>query len=518
MAGLVLDDAGYYMAIARNYSMGLGWTYDRVSETNGYNPLFIYLLIGLNRVFARDLDLVACFRIATLATWVFLLAGLIPFRRFTRRVLTSFAFPFNWTDLAVATASLFYAGAIASKGLYGSDAFIALAIGLLCLDRISRVGLLSPRLIDGLIDGVLLGLIVLARLDSLALAFSAFGLMLFRVTRKNAQLGALVVRIFAFSIVVLPYFLFNKSHFGDYLPVSARLKSAFPHLDLVKSINVFFNELNNHDAALLLLVWIMALGWWIGALLAGAKSSVLGVSTGSRDAMFILAFYLSVRVSFLLFFSRLDVQSVYAILAWPFFAIVTLVWIGCWRPPRGAAAACGALCLLSMGLLGGKIVKVVPGVEAVATGRGDAGWELGRRIHDAVGDNGVIYGSAMGLPGYVSDRPWINGDGVANNFDYQEAIAKGELANYLACKGVTHVVVALSPARDLPPGQTVFKIPSYLYGITDDIVTSSSNAVLSGDLAAAGRPLRVWLLRWSAPEMTEIDETSCAKHDIDSHR
>lgn len=135
MSTLVLDDGGYYMAIARNYASGLGYTFDRVNATNGYNPLLPMLLIPLYRILGNDLDLVTCFRIATLTTWLFLAAGLYPFRQLTRRLLVTFAFPATWRELAVAAATLFYAGAMSIKGLYALDAFLVLGLGYIGVKR-----------------------------------------------------------------------------------------------------------------------------------------------------------------------------------------------------------------------------------------------------------------------------------------------------------------------------------------------------------------------------------------------
>jgi hypothetical protein len=498
---LVLDDAGYYMAIARNHSLGLGWTFDRVSETNGYNPLLAFMLTALNQVFAANLDLVTCFRIAALTTWVFLAVGLIPFRLFTRRVLVVFNFPAQWQELAVSVATLFYVGAIASKGLYGSDAFLVLSLALLWLERISRKGLLSPRLVDGLVDGALLGLIVLARLDSLAFAISAFGLMFLRVIGHQGRLSALLLRAAIFIGVVGPYFFYNKINFGDFLPVSARLKSNFPHLDVAESLQVFFANLSRHDAALLVAVWIMAAFWVVDALrqllvfrMTRGRTNESGESTGVSDAMMILAFSLLGRVTLLLLFSRLDVQSVYAILAWPFFVIAALVLFGRWRPPIGASVMCIGLAAVSMALFAGKTAKIAPEMESVATGRGESGWDLGRRIHDSTKPEDVIFGGSQGLLGYISDRAWINGDGVANNAAYQEAIRDGELNRYLQCSEVDYVVAELRDLQD-PPGEFSYEARSFLYGAREELAIEGQNKVLSGVMVGRSK-MRVWLGTW----------------------
>ena len=44
------DDAAYYLNIARNYAGGYGWTFDRINPTNGFHPLWEYMLVGICRL------------------------------------------------------------------------------------------------------------------------------------------------------------------------------------------------------------------------------------------------------------------------------------------------------------------------------------------------------------------------------------------------------------------------------------------------------------------------------------
>jgi hypothetical protein len=192
---------------------------------------------------------------------------------------------------------------------------------------------------------------------------------------------------------------------------------------------VFDTSLNPADQVVLLLSLAVALAW-IGAELRHGRRVGPSATEGAHDAVAVLALGLAARLAWLLMFSRLDVQGSYFILAHPFLALAALVFA--WRAAaaRGITAMAVALTCASVALLAGKLVATLPSVRAISAGDGDE-WTIGRNVHDAVPEGSVIYGGAFGLIGYIADRAWINGDGVANDRAYQDAIADGTLARYL---------------------------------------------------------------------------------------
>jgi hypothetical protein len=484
IATLVGDDGGYYMAIARNYVLGYGYSFDRIGITNGFNPLMPILSIGAFTAFAKNLDITACFRIATLITWLGLMLGVVPFRHFTRRVLESCGFPRLWIGLAVACATFWYAGFIGLKSYYGLDGFLVLGFGMLWLARVSAKGPLAPSSSAAIIDGALLAAVVLARLDALPLAVVAFSLMAVRVWTGDGTAGALMGRLGTFLALVAPYFIWNRVNFGEWLPISARLKTGFPHLHLAESIHaVFHTSLNKADQIIIGAALIAAIAWCSVLIPRLRRPTGSEFDKHARDAILALAAYTLLRLTWMLAFSRFDVQGSYFILAGPLVAISILVVIGSWKEPKGAAVSCGVLFGLTVLLIGGKLAVAVPQLRAVAVGQGDNGWELARRIHDAVGEKEVIYGGAEGIPGFLADRAWINGDGVANNREYQTALHNGQMDAYLKCHRVTYLAVETKQGAPLDGNFGAYE------------------RVLSGDLMY--RHQTVWLLRIPSPDRTE---------------
>src|SRR5687767_1647539 len=51
LAALFFDDSFFYIKIAYNISAGFGSTFDTIHPTNGYHPLYLFLLTGLSTIF-----------------------------------------------------------------------------------------------------------------------------------------------------------------------------------------------------------------------------------------------------------------------------------------------------------------------------------------------------------------------------------------------------------------------------------------------------------------------------------
>ncbi|HMG55744.1 MAG TPA: hypothetical protein VK601_19730, partial [Kofleriaceae bacterium] len=51
---IVCDDAFYYFQIARNAALGRGFTFDGLAATNGFHPLYMWLIVPIFAVLQRD--------------------------------------------------------------------------------------------------------------------------------------------------------------------------------------------------------------------------------------------------------------------------------------------------------------------------------------------------------------------------------------------------------------------------------------------------------------------------------
>ena len=503
---LVGDDAGYYLAIARNVCLGHGLSFDRVHATNGFNPLETLLLVGADRLLGPSPTVIDCYRIGLFLSLAALLGGLWGFIRLLEHALDPSWFAGERRRLAVAAAVAFYAMFIVPKKQFGMDAALVMLVGCAYLARVSGRGLLGGGAFAAIGDGLLLGLLVLARVDNLPLLAAAFAIMALLAPGTPRGWSALGRRATWAAMVITPYLTWSYDRFGSLLPVSARIKSSFPHADLAASLAVIRgSSVNAADQAGFALAF---LGSWIvlGLGARAARTGTLRARLGEPRVatLAVLALYLALRLGYMLLFSRTDVQGGYVMLA-HVFNLLALFEVAAWlarrMPARAGALATGAaaaLALFSLALFAGKAVTMRERI--LHPGEGDE-WTLARRIHDATTPDDVLYGGAFGLMAFFADRAWINGDGVANSDDYQRAfLTPGGLARWLEASEVTHVVWAARAAPAPGAGPLRLTVRGILAGRDQEIEVDPRDLVLTGRLArglARGAPgSTVVVARW----------------------
>lgn len=445
VSALVGDDIGYYFAIARNWCLGYGVSFDRVHATNGFNPLMTVLLIAADRALAPGLDLMRCYRVGLLVSYLAVLVSIPLYLRMTGRFLGRERVPGELRTVALAAAAAFYVFFVVPKKLYGMDAALMLPLGILWVDRLLARGALAPHPRAALCDGILLGLLVLTRVDSLPMVAATFVILLLQPAPPGARARAFVPAAAACALLLVPYFAWSRVTFGAWLPVSARIKSAFPHLDLAASFQVVHHSsLNAVDQASFLFAFLVALA----VILRGAVDAAQGrlaqrLASPRAAALCAFALYLVARITYMLGFSRVDVQGGYLILAHVWNALVLLLGFEALaRRERGrrlAAAVALGWIAVSLLLLAAKVRSPARLLNAPGHPPGDE-VAIAADLRAATRRDDVLYGGAFGLIGFLTDRAWINGDGVANTYDYQDAIAGGRLNDWLQRSGVTRVV------------------------------------------------------------------------------
>jgi len=218
----------------------------------------------------------------------------------------------------------------------------------------------------------------------------------------------------------------------------------------------------------------------------------------------VLAVALVLRFTYMLLFSRTDVQGGYVMPAHLFNVLVFFMAaeaLARRAPALTARIAAGSAVLLlaaSLGLFAGKVAGMARHFEEA--GMADE-WTLAQGIRSVTTPDDVLYGGAFGLAGFFADRAWINGDGVANTYDYQRAFERDGLAGWLRASGVTHVVWATSGRGIDPDAPIRLEVEGVLAGRMNSIEVEPRNIVLEGRLArglARGRAgSRIYVARWS---------------------
>ncbi|HMK35405.1 MAG TPA: hypothetical protein VK463_10085, partial [Desulfomonilaceae bacterium] len=252
------DDAYYYFKIARNIAAGHGSTFDTLSFTNGYHPLWMAICVSLATFVTKSNVYVYCILVINL-----LFIVLLSHRLFA---------------MTVESLGVYFAGflvCLVNWSLYtnlnllsGLETALYLYIVLIVVDLLPRVTWTSKR--DLLTLGVLLALAFLARTDFvlffpvLAVYFFLFG------PRKSIGLYRLLAcwLMLPMALIVTPYLAWNYFETGHFeqlsglvqslhktnLPVSSAILNALK--DLTKGILLRPLYLNAFMA-----VWLCLCGW-----------------------------------------------------------------------------------------------------------------------------------------------------------------------------------------------------------------------------------------------------------------
>ena len=481
-----LDDSFYYFQIARNLAAGQFSTFDGITQTNGYHPLWLLLITPFYWLMDAETALfgIKGFEIALIAGAVLLTATAA--RLAGQPWLLLFALP-----------PLLYGNVVLFSGLEAATALFMLGLLFLALGLYAR----QPVRWQWLLAAVAFAL-PWARLEYVAISLTATAALgaLAASRRRNRQtrlasggwLGVLTSTATAPFLAavagVLVYFAYNWLVFDGLVPVSGAVKAAWSQNEW--SSGAGYSLVRNFQKTLQLpvfgyelrvaletcvyapLVWWLARGaehrrdWLLLAFLVG----VFGLGVG-HIAKFVQT-VLTVHPRLGHFSWQYVPAYLLAALIIPVRCCVVMYLI---RRTIGSRWARTAR-LLSLSVVVGGVAAVLAKADFAEPFRfvdrssnSDASRfapaiYMGAQVANRILPEGSVIGSwDAGLVGYFSRFPVVNLDGLANSYDYFRATnglaltargatgarnrlfgSSGELAPYVRQMGITHYV---NPAR-----------------------------------------------------------------------
>lgn len=403
---VVPDDAYFYLKTAWHLGRGDGSTFDGLNATNGYHPLYLWVLAALSRVvpLVDRAGLVAVVWLDTVLTvvWLAVMAALAARLGWRRPVI--------W----MLVAALLPIAAIGDVGME-VNLLLPLAWGMvLVLARGDR------RPGDEWRAGLLGALACLARLDAgLFVGAVTAGVLLSRgpwpITGAHVRTA---VRLLAPSVVALAgVALVNRWRFGHVATVSSWLKSG-RQADLVALGGHF--EFNAQTLVL------------IGAVLVSAVA--LGralVTRHSRDVLpGAVAAWAIGYVTVMSVLLRGGLESWYLGMPLAAAVVAAVSLVEAWTRSRPALARLGATVVVI-----GAIAATALAVR-VQTGRGwffSDGLRAARWIDETLPPEARVFQvDNAGIVAYFAHRAVVNGDGLINSWEYQRALRTDRLPAYLA--------------------------------------------------------------------------------------
>ncbi|HXZ85165.1 MAG TPA: hypothetical protein VEI82_06720 [Myxococcota bacterium] len=413
------DDAYYYLAIARNAASGHGFTADGLSATNGFQPLWMWLLIPLAWLTSgATTPLLAATHLAVVLIFCGSGALLCALLR-TRFGLGP----------ALAGTGLLFVPPFLNVLLSGMESGLAVAVFVLLLRELLDSGVLEARAATprDLRTGVLVGLLLLARLDAVFIALALAGwLALAEWAGAAGTPGARALRVLRKGLavfwptlaLVVPYLAWNERSFGHLVPISGVLKT-----DLAAPAFAPGN---------------LSPPYWGLVALALAAQSALRARGGSARVRAVLAALvagLALQALHAMVFMHWAVFSWHFALFIPIgaFSVAVLASALLERMPADVRP------WLGLGLAAGLALAQAISISRLPLAFMGAAGAAGRWVAANLPADAVLAMKDSGAFGYFAERHVINLDGVVNSFEYQERLCRGELAAFLRERGVGYV-------------------------------------------------------------------------------
>ena len=486
----IVDDASYYMTIARNIASGGGVTFDGIHKTNGFHPLWLLMLVPLfllQKPPETMIRLVALFQIVLLSL-AYVLFVRTQLRLFPPRTAALSAVLFvplvfmpsvNGMETAVLVLALVL--------LYGYGAYIS---QLECDWR--RAALL----------GVIIGFVLLARVDMivLPLVLTGFGARYALAAEDRPKVvSAIVACGLSTFAVVAPYLILSYREFGTIMPISASLKSSFPHLAL--SAETVPRIASMGIVNFLFAVLALGRAFWSVAALRWDEHKV---SRGFYEtATTVFAWTISLLFVLNVLFLKTGTFSWYYV-PYRVFGLLLITGVIDWLLRRTA--------LVERPFRYGMVATILC-VGVVARDQAQDKFPRNGDWHTPVYNaavwarehtpsDAVFAMSDCGHFAFFSMRRVVNLDGVVNNMDFQRALARGQLDRYLRQNHVEflvqHAVHNRADVIERRYGSLELPFPSWRFdGLGDRVwVTERSEVYRSAPFVDGAYPsvLVIWSL------------------------
>ncbi|UCG53283.1 MAG: hypothetical protein JSW58_06945 [Candidatus Latescibacterota bacterium] len=426
----VPDDAAYFFRIAENITSGNGPTFDGIHQTNGYHPLWLMTILPVAAV-TEDGSATAFRAYLVLQIGLLFMASWLLFSRFmpTRSLFTSLL------------SSILFAYAVIYKSANGMEsALLVLSLVVLFLTGWRFRVFSRFNLFSALGYGVLLGMVMLTRLDMVFLGIAVSGFCLAQVffdpNGRSRAIWRLVFVTTGATLVVLPYLLYNLHNFGAFVPISGSLKSSFPAISFTADK---FRAIGPLHLPFLLFA-VVYVPWCALRLIRNSPTDPR--HRYLRCSLLVLGVYVLLHAVNLVLF--ID----WGIFRWQFIPYALFLAMALREPtdyvlerwPKVATRV-----LVSVLIVLVSVVAIYKISRQTLLARLDHSWHvqayraaLWTRANTQPMD--VLAMKDAGRFAYFSRRKVINLDGVVNNAEYQEVLRSGSLNEYLARNGVKYIV------------------------------------------------------------------------------
>ncbi len=451
----MVDDSFYYLEIGRNIAIGKGFTFDGLHITNGFQPLYQFLVAA---VFRLTQDNEAGIRFVKALEAVILAMGAILLFRLAYKLTHSRG------------AAWIAAGVLFLPGPYGHPFGKGLFIGMESGINFVMLLFLLHMWIESMngrkqarfffLYGLVIGLTFLARLDNIFLiAGIAIHHVYFLRKKDSPNLSNLLVTAAVSSAIGICYLLWNYFQFGDIVPISGRVQNwvsqqrsaqflALGWFDWVKNTLWFIFDIK--PVALLPIIGIFGLPMLVLIQKVTTRSSDAKALYDARHFSFLLVLWITslFKVSYYSLFHQYPRSGDY----WYYVQEVILFAVcagyvsgyvfGRLKDARWEVIArYGSLGLMALSLF--SILNTKPVFE----------WELAsytvtRDVSRFVNEEAILGAKDAGVLGYFLPNPVVNLDGLVNDERFFEYLNSGRVGQYVLEEDIQYILNLSAPTSN----------------------------------------------------------------------
>lgn len=429
------DDVNYYLLPALHAAQGAGSTFNGLTSTNGYQPLWFLVLTGIFRL--TGVDRAGAF-VVVMVLLVILWAAALWLLWRLRPVLGT-------VGVAAALAALLLHG----RWWSGCENALVTVLLLAAVDVVLRRRVPEASLGDVGVLGGLLAVLVLGRLDMGVLV----GLVIVVGAWWWRRLAPVAVLAAPSVLAVGVYAAIQEAEFGVPSPVSGLAKQLGPWGVDLGTVGQFLSYGSLGPLPLCLGATVLAVGGAALVLLGPARRGALPEALATRSAA------VRTLIALLIVSQLLQVAA---------YAVTTLGWeLQSWY------FSCGVVALvLSAGVVGARLAvrrRFAPVLAAiiaallVASGANEVAHVLARadssspwtrdiaagRWADRTLPPGAVLamGDWAGTLAVSTRHPVVQLEGLVGSPDYLDALRNGTVPEYLTRLGVTHYARLLHPGE-----------------------------------------------------------------------
>jgi len=424
------DDASYYLGIAENYSGGLGLTFDGINKTNGFQPLWQILLIPIFIFFRASPE--TMLRIVLLFQLFLITASALIFFRILA---------FYFEKIIILLSGSLFIVFVFFQSVNGMETALMIFMISIILFIVIKMKIFSGRNIKKeIVWGMMLGLLMLIRLDTVFIVISIAGFNLYYIlfVSKNSKEDFLRISIIMIAAIltISPYLLYNYISFGNFIPISVYLKYGFNEAPLSDTLREILRYRETYFALIAIIYFI----WFL------FNSKRIKQNTDYFFCLSLAVLELGIMFSFVYLIFFLD----WVIFYWYFIPYSLFISLVICIPAQYILSfkkiITGKLLILSITFLiafywGYKIyIGYRTGYDNPLGNWSVESYNAAQWSQANTEPSDVFAMKDTGHFGFFSNRNVINLDGLVNNFDYQDILKNKKLNEYLKNKKVKYIV------------------------------------------------------------------------------